>query len=76
MHEIVRTNDPVLITAIEALLNGAGIRHLVLDRNMSVLEGSLGMLPRRVLVEDSSAARARRLFIDAGLGHELRPDDG
>ena len=76
MHEIVRTNDPVLITAIEALLNGAGIRHLVLDRNMSVLEGSLGMLPRRVLVDDGSAARARRLLTDAGLGHELRPDDG
>ena len=76
MHEIIRTNDPVLITAIEALLNGAGIRHLVLDRNMSVLEGSLGMLPRRVLVEDDEVARARRVLTDAGLAHELRPDAG
>ena len=76
MREIVRTNDAVLITAIEALLTGAGIRHMVLDQNMSVLEGSLGMLPRRLLVEDEQVDRARRLLTDAGLGHELRPDDG
>jgi hypothetical protein len=74
MREIVRTNDAVLITAIEALLKGAGIRHMVLDQNMSVLEGSLGLLPRRILVEDDNVARARRLLNDAGLGHELRPD--
>jgi hypothetical protein len=65
-----------LITAIEALLTGANIRHIVLDRNMSVLEGSVGMLPRRILVEDEQEARARRLLIDAGLGHELRPHGG
>jgi hypothetical protein len=76
MREIVRTNDAVLITAIEALLKGAGIRHMVLDQNMSVLDGSLGMLPRRIVVEDDTVARARRLLADAGLGHELRPDAG
>ena len=76
MREIVRTNDAVLITAIEALFKGAGIRHMVLDRNMSVLEGSIGMLPRRILVEDDQVSRARRLLTDAGLGHELRPDGG
>ena len=74
MREIVRTNDAVLITAIEALLTGANIRHIVLDRNMSVLEGSIGMLPRRILVDDEQFGRARRLLTDAGLGHELRPD--
>ena len=42
MHELVRTNDPVLVTAVEALLKGASIRFVVLDGNMSVLEGSLG----------------------------------
>jgi len=76
MREIVRTNDAVLITAIEALLKGAGIHHMVLDQYMSVLEGSLGMLPRRILVEDDHAGRARRLLTDAGLAHELRPDVG
>ena len=76
MREIVRTNDAVLITAIEALLKGAGIRHMVLDQNMSVLDGSLGMLPRRIVVDDDDVARTRRLLADAGLGHELRPDAG
>lgn len=76
MREIVRTNDAVLISAIEALLKGAGIAHMVLDQNMSVLEGSLGMLPRRILVAEDQAARARRVLTDAGLGHELRADGG
>jgi hypothetical protein len=76
MREIVRTNDAVLITAIEALLKGAGIQHMVLDQHMSVLDGSLGMLPRRIVVEDDQVGRARRLLVDAGLGHELRPDGG
>ena len=76
MREIVRTNDAVLISAIEALLKGAGIRHAVLDQNMSVLDGSIGMLPRRIVVDQDVAGRARRLLIEAGLGHELRPDAG
>jgi len=46
----------------------------VLDQNMSVLEGSLGILPRRVLVADEYFSAARRLLTDAGLAHELRPD--
>ncbi len=74
MIELVRTNDAVLVSAIGALLDGAQIPHLVLDQNMSVLEGSLGILPRRVLVAEDYAAAARRLLNDAGLGHELRPD--
>jgi hypothetical protein len=45
-----------------------------LDQNMSVLEGSLGILPRRVLVAENHELKARRLLKDAGLGHELRPD--
>lgn len=76
MREIVRTNDMVLVSAIGALLDGAGIKHLVFDQNMSVLEGSLGVLPRRVLVADDDAAAARRVLVDAGLAHELRPDGG
>jgi len=74
MRELVRTNDMVLVSAIGALLDGARIPHMVLDQNMSVLEGSLGILPRRVLVPEGSVPAARRLLQDAGLGHELRPD--
>jgi hypothetical protein len=72
----MRTNDAVLVSAVEALLDGAGIEHLVLDQNMSVLEGSIGILPRRVLVADNQVNSARKLLADAGLGRELRPDGG
>ncbi len=73
MHELVRTNNAVLITAIEALLKSADIPHLVLDQHMSVLEGSLGMLPRRIVVDQEYWETARQLLEDAGLAHELRP---
>jgi len=76
VKEILRTNDAVLVSAVEALLYGADIPYLVLDRNMSVLEGSIGILPRRVLVHESYVKSARRLLEDAGLAAELRPDVG
>jgi tRNA1(Val) A37 N6-methylase TrmN6 len=75
MRELVCTNNAVLITAIEALLKGAGIPHVVLDQHMSVLEGSLGMLPRRIVVDDDDEGAARRVLQEAGLGHELRPGE-
>ena len=74
MRELVRTNDEVLLSAVKALLQSADIPHLVLDQNMSVLEGSLGILPRRILVADEQVPSARRLLKDAGLAHELSPD--
>ena len=74
MRELVRTNDAVLISAIEALLKSAQIAHLVVDQNMSVLEGSIGIFPKRVLVGEDEFAAARRLLAEAGLGGELRPD--
>jgi len=64
----------VLISAIEALLNGADIAHMVVDQNMSVLEGSIGIFPRRILVADDQLETARRLLADAGYGQELRRD--
>jgi len=76
MRELIRTNDAVLVSAVVALLESAGMRPLVFDQNMSVLEGSLGVLPRRVLVADEHELRARKLLEEAGLGHELRPDHG
>jgi len=75
MRELVRTNDAVLVSAVSALLDGAGIAHVVLDQNMSVLEGSIGILPRRILVAADQARTARQLLIDAGLAHELRAEE-
>jgi hypothetical protein len=74
VHELIRTNNPVLISAIGALLDEAGIPYLVLDQNMSVLEGSLGILPRRMMVAEGYADAARTLLTNAGFGRELRPD--
>ena len=74
MVELLRTNDAVLISAIEALLSGARIAHVVVDQYLSVLEGSIGAFPRRILVGADQLDAARRLLTDAGLAHELRGD--
>jgi hypothetical protein len=74
VRELVRTNDAVLISAIEALLKSADIGHLIVDQNMSVLEGSIGIFPRRILVDTDEFQAARRLLTEAGFGKELRPE--
>jgi hypothetical protein len=48
---------------------------MVLDQNMSIMDGSLGILQRRILVADDDLRAARQLLTDAGLAHELRPDN-
>jgi hypothetical protein len=73
MHDLIRTNDPVLISFVESLMRDAGIGCLVADSGMSILEGSVGIIPRRILVDPQMAAQARRLVIDAGLEEEHRP---
>lgn len=74
MHEILRSNDPVLLSFVRATLEGEGVVCLFVDGNMSVLEGSLGVLSSRVLVADADAARARQLLVESGLESELRPE--
>ena len=72
MKELVRTNDPVIISFIEALMRDAGIGFMVADQNMSVLDGSLGILPRRILVEEDELERARAILADAGIANEIK----
>ena len=72
MQELIRTNDAVLLSFAESLMRDAGIHCMIADETMSILEGSLGLLPRRLLVEDGRAEEARGIFIDAGLEAELR----
>ncbi|CAK06435.1 conserved hypothetical protein [Rhizobium johnstonii 3841] len=72
MHELIRANDPVLLSYAESLMKDAGIHCFIADQGMSVLEGSLGMLSRRLLVDEEMADQARRILTDAGLGGELR----
>ena len=75
MKELLRSNDPVLISFVSALLEEGGVGFSVADTNMSVLEGSIGALPRRVLVEEDQLARARRILTEAGIGHAFAEDD-
>lgn len=72
MIELIRTNDPVIISYVEALMRDAGIGCFVADQNMSIIEGSLGILPKRVMVDADAVDRARRILFDAGIGHEMK----
>ncbi|SMC92341.1 DUF2007 domain-containing protein [Rhizobium sp. RU36D] len=74
MYELIRANDAVLLSFAQSLLKDAGISCLVADQSMSILEGSLGMLPRRLLVDAERADEARAILRDAGLGEELRDE--
>lgn len=78
MHELLRTNDLVLISAVEALLKAAGLPVFLADSHAAAVDGSLGFLPRRLLVPDAAAEAARSLLEEAGFGGELRPaeDEG
>ena len=64
MRELIRTNDPVLLSLLEHLLGQAGIGCSVLDLYTSSVEGSLGMLPRRMMVEEDGYDAARLILED------------
>jgi len=67
MIELLRTTNPVTVSFAEALLKEAGIAYQVLDTHMSILEGSLGVLPRRLAVRREDASSARLLLVEAGI---------
>ncbi len=64
MREILRTTDPVTIAFATALLRAEDIDCFVLDVHMSVLEGGIGVFPRRMMVADRDAFRARAILGD------------
>ncbi|HET6389702.1 DUF2007 domain-containing protein [Hyphomicrobium sp.] len=68
MRELIVTNEPVLISYAEALLKDQRIEAMVFDRNMSLMEGSIGAFPRRLVVSDDEWAEAAQILRDAGLG--------
>ena len=68
MRELVTSNDPVLLSYLQVLLNDAGIEVSVFDGNMSAVQGTLPALQQRLAVAEEDWAQARRLLDEAGLG--------
>ena len=52
MKELLRTNDAVRLSFLQSLLKDSGIESLVLDHHTSVVEGSIGAIPRRLMVAE------------------------
>jgi hypothetical protein len=67
MREVLRSNDAVLINFAQAVLRDARIGCVVADQHISVVEGSIGAFPRRLLVPDADWDAARRALGQAGL---------
>lgn len=68
MRELLRSNDPVLISFATSLLEDAEIGHSVADSHMSVIDGSINAVTNRILVEEGRFEAARQLLVDAGVG--------
>lgn len=69
MKDVLKTNNPVLLDFAQALLADAGVETFVFDSHASIMDGSVGILPRRLMVADDDYARARAVL------REALPDD-
>jgi hypothetical protein len=74
MLEVLRSNDVVLLSYAQSALQQAGIASLIADQYISVMEGSIGAFPRRLLVDSADGASARQVLIEAGLDGWLSGD--
>lgn len=72
MEELLRSNDLVMISFLEALLSDAGVATAVFDAGMNVLDGNICAFPRRLMVHADDLTEARTLVREAGLAHALR----
>lgn len=75
MKLLLQTNDPTVIAFAQALLEGEDIASFVLDVHMSVFEGSLGILPRRLMVTERDWPEAREIIRANGIdeGYDAKP---
>lgn len=74
MREILRSNDPVLINFVVVLLKDAGLAPQLVDQHISAIEGSIGALPRRVLVASDELAQAKRVMREADMSQWISSD--
>jgi hypothetical protein len=68
MHVVLITNDLVRLSFVTSLLRDAGIESVVLDHQVSAVEGSIGAIPRRLVVAQTDFLRAKRVLAEAGEG--------
>jgi hypothetical protein len=66
MRIVAISNDPVRLSFLLCLLADAGIAAFTLDEHVSMVEGSIGAIPRRIAVSSDDETRARRILVDAG----------
>lgn len=66
MRVVVTSNDLVRLSFLTALLHDAGIRSVLLDQHMSVVEGSINAIERRLAVAEDDYVRARQVLVQAG----------
>ena len=74
MREILRSNDAVLINFVVVLLRDAGLSPLLADEHISAIEGSIGALPRRVLIPSDELIKAKRVMQEADLSQWISSD--
>ncbi len=74
MREVLRSNDAVLLSFVEVLLRDAGLNPQLVDQHVSAIEGSIGALPRRILIDADELAQARRILKEAELSQWLSSD--
>ena len=67
MKELIKTNDLATVAYIKLLLTNERIKYFEMDVHMRSLEGSINILPRRILVSNSSITEARKILIDNGI---------
>lgn len=75
MRPVLKTTNPVLLSYAQSLLKDADIPTQVFDHNISVIEGSIGILPQRLMVLDNHLTEARNVLVAAGLEDDLTADE-
>lgn len=66
MRVVATSNDPIRLSFLTALLRDAGIAVVLLDLHASIMDGSVGAVPRRLMVSERDWSRAMRILTDAG----------
>lgn len=73
MIAIIKTNNPVTLSFAQAVLRDSNIEFFTADTHVSVLEGSIGVIPRRLMVLEDDVDDAQKALVANGLGKELQP---